>query len=409
MIKKYDVLIHGYDWGPAVDQIILQLKEETTVSVLNPDEFVLQVTKGYYQTHLSQKRGIPDADLPDNFIVETTACEITTCFFSDATGKAIKDGVASYITLHLAAHPDYQHLSPFVFNLHTFMNEKASVFTFTINTMTDFMLPSTYHYCNTEKFSPLQTFVDDAVTIHYTDYKPPTKQQKHPLIIWLHGVGEGGVDKEVALMGNRVTAFVEEKIQTIFDGAYILIPQAKTFWLDDGNGAITKTGQSLYTEQLKTLIIEYIEKHPEIDQQRIYLGGCSNGGFMTMNMLFNYPELFTAAFPICHYYRDEWVTDEMLDRIKNIPIWFTQAANDPTVIPAEHIRPTYKRLQPIAQQAYLSYLPDVHDLTGTYQKDGAPYQYNGHLSWIPVLNNMVKTTINNKEITIMEWLASLYK
>ena len=52
-----------------------------------------------------------------------------------------------------------------------------------------------------------------------------------------------------------------------------------------------------------------------------------------MDIIFNYPTYFAGAFPICEAYSNEWITDDMLNSIKNIPIWFTHAANDPIVNP----------------------------------------------------------------------------
>ena len=31
--------------------------------------------------------------------------------------------------------------------------------------------------------------------------------------------------------------------------------------------------------------MDFLKKHPEIDRDRIYVGGCSAGGYMTMNMM----------------------------------------------------------------------------------------------------------------------------
>ncbi|GEM_PF-2969074 len=49
-------------------------------------------------------------------------------------------------------------------------------------------------------------------------------------------------------------------------------------------------------------------------------------------MLIAYPEMFAAAYPICEALGDQYVTDEDIDRIKKIPIWFTHAANDSIVL-----------------------------------------------------------------------------
>src|SRR5690625_3165245 len=149
------------------------------------------------------------------------------------------------------------------------------------------------------------------IKLSYDFYKPKQIDINQPLIILLHGAGEGGTDPRIALYGNKVVALASEKIQSYFDGAYVLVPQAPTMWMDSGEGEYTKTGQSKYTKALVALIKEYMDKK-SIDRDRIYLGGGSNGGYMTMNLLLENPELFTAAFPICQAYASEWVSDEKL-------------------------------------------------------------------------------------------------
>ena len=51
------------------------------------------------------------------------------------------------------------------------------------------------------------------------------------------------------------------------------------------------------------MIDEFIDLHPDIDRDRVYIGGCSNGGFMTMRMLLSYPDFFAAAYPVCEALR----------------------------------------------------------------------------------------------------------
>ena len=68
--------------------------------------------------------------------------------------------------------------------------------------------------------------------------------------------------------------------------------------------------------------------NPAIDTDRIYIGGCSNGGYMTMEMVITYPDYFAAAYPICEAYADNAITDEQLERVKNLPIWFIYAEDD---------------------------------------------------------------------------------
>jgi predicted peptidase len=128
-------------------------------------------------------------------------------------------------------------------------------------------------------------------------------------------------------------------------------------------------------------------------------------------MIRDYPEYFAAAIPTCEALADTLITDEQIEDMKNVPTWFVTAANDPVVPVNRYTVPTYERLvEAGAPNVHLSLFDNVVDTSGLYKNDGGtPYEYNGHWSWIYVYNNDVKTTIDGKEITLMEWLASQSK
>ena len=51
-------------------------------------------------------------------------------------------------------------------------------------------------------------------------------------------------------------------------------------------------GTSIYEKALMGLIKAYISEHKNIENSRVYLGGDSNGGYMTMILLRDYPDPF---------------------------------------------------------------------------------------------------------------------
>ena len=62
-----------------------------------------------------------------------------------------------------------------------------------------------------------------------------------PLIVWLHGGGEGGLlpdnyyDNETTLRANRgALGFATPEAQRIFGGAYVVAPQSTSYWIEDG-------------------------------------------------------------------------------------------------------------------------------------------------------------------------------
>jgi predicted peptidase len=67
------------------------------------------------------------------------------------------------------------------------------------------------------------------------------------------------------------------------------------------------------------------EKNP-VDLDRIYIAGISMGGFATWEALIRHPQNFAAAIPVCG-----GGDVSFADRIKHIPVWAFQGADDPVV------------------------------------------------------------------------------
>src|SRR5699024_3680973 len=92
-----------------------------------------------------------------------------------------------------------------------------------------------------------------------------------------------------------------------------------------------EVGSQYDVSPLKGLIDAYIEENGDIDMSRIYVGGCSNGGVMPVNTIYNFPDLSAAAYPLCEGHRTGDGYDEKVEAIKDLPIWFPHSANDNTV------------------------------------------------------------------------------
>ena len=249
-------------------------------------------------------------------------------------------------------------------------------------------------------------------------FAPPKKEipAKVPLVIWLHGAGEGGIDPTIAYTGNKVVAISAPDIQNKLGGAaWVLAPQCPTMWMDNGTGVYTTDGKSKYTEALKACIDEFVELHKaEIDENRIFIGGCSNGGFMTMRMIVDYPTYFAAAYPVCEALYDDVISDTDIENIKTLPIWFTHAANDPVCRPNITIIPTFNRLRAAGgANIHASYFPNIVDATGMYKDDlGRPYEYIGHFAWIHTYNDFCMYDMDGTRVmwggepmTLWTWLG----
>ena len=121
-----------------------------------------------------------------------------------------------------------------------------------------------------------------------------------------------------------------------------------------------------------------------MDRNRIYIGGCSNGGYMTVNMLLRNPGFFAAAYPTCEAFADANISDLQIKQISGENIWFVQSFDDTTVRPTEYCIPTYKRLiEAGAKNVWMSMFENV---TGT---DTPGQRLMGHFSWVYVFNDQV--------------------
>jgi predicted peptidase len=255
-------------------------------------------------------------------------------------------------------------------------------------------------------------FTHQDVTMSYATYTPPPTRGFRPLIIWLHGGGEGGTDPSIPLIANRAANYASDEIQTYFDGAYVLVPQAPTYWMDSGEGYTRGDKNDIYNEALMALFKDFVTKHRDIDTDRIYVGGCSNGGYMSLKLILEHPDYFAAGYISALAYHAENLTDDQIKSVKDVPMWFVHSADDSTTKPEETVIPTYKRLKAAgAKNVYCSYYDHVTDITGMY--GGKDYHHPGHWSWIYSHANLARkdmdgslVKIKDRPVTIMEWMAA---
>ncbi|MBO6128181.1 MAG: prolyl oligopeptidase family serine peptidase [Pseudobutyrivibrio sp.] len=430
MGRLYYQFIRTTDFGPYVTKLILAMPREVENSELGAEKFSVYV-------EIKDRNGdvvkLPKSFIErDEFVPSVGYRKILMAYTSDRLGVAC-DMASRYVTLELAYGPIYKCSSALAADF-TNINGHEN---FTIN---DYVITQTqdigegdnvirglvFDSCAGVKHSQRERFIDvdsedETKLLRYGYYTPDLKDGKRPLIVWLHGAGEGGDETAIAYAGNKVTELTEDWIQKKFDGAFVLVPQCPTMWLDDGSGEYGDSGKSKYVKVLKATIDSFIARFSDvIDTDKIYIGGDSNGGFMTMRMIIDYPEFFAAAFPICEALIDSAISDADIEAIKNIPIWFTHAKNDPIVPPEKYVVPTYERLVKAgARDLHFTYWDKIVDrkascdkYEGFLDEAGNPFEYLGHFAWIPMLNDDCKldfdgkpVVVNGKEVTLLDWLA----
>lgn len=400
---EYAIVVDGYDWGPAVSKVILSVG--TTVTAADMNDYTV------YAQRSTECFEMPAA-------IASGMREVVYAYVSNAKGKPATEG--AHLTLVLSVAPNMPIGSPIQYSRNencpgnNWIDYKLTVVQKSTgkvwNTETDRMVPPI------EDFDLSGKFTHDGVQLTYASFTPKNATGKSPLIIWLHGGGEGGTDASIPLIANKAANYASDEIQALFGGAYVLSPQTPTRWMDAGDGETTR-GQTddIYYKALMALFRKFIADHPDIDQDRIYVGGCSNGGYMTLKLVLEAPDFFAAAFPSALAYFSEFLTDEQVKSIKDMPIWFVHSKDDPVTVADKTVVPVYDRLLAAgAKKVHFTFYDHVVDVTGFF--GGDDYHYSGHWSWIYSHKNVCRrdrdgslVKVDGRPVTIMEWLAAQRK
>lgn len=396
---EYTLVLEGFDWGAAASKVILSLDESSVE--MDASDFEVQVNRSTSCAELSPAEA-------------SGQLKVLHAYNSDAEGK--RSAAGKHLTLALFTAPFEQLNSPIKyfaqnpnckgnqwidFDL-TITNKKTQqVWDAEINRIIPLI----------DEFDLAGNFAHGDISLPYASYEPETKT-KSPLIIWLHGGGEGGQDPSIPLLANRAANYASPEIQSYFGGAYVLVPQSPTFWMDKGDGSYTRGDvNDMYNESLMALIKNYADQHKMIDQNRIYLGGCSNGGYMTLKLLLLHPDYFAAGFPSALAYHEKNLTDNDIQSLKDQSIWFIHSSDDPVTVASETATPTYERLIAAgAQDVHYSLFDHVVDITNQF--GGKDYHYMGHFSWIYSHANKCQldydgsaVKVDGYPVTLMGWLA----
>ena len=183
------------------------------------------------------------------------------------------------------------------------------------------------------------------------------KQQKWPLVMYLHGAGERGDNLEL-IKCNGLPKLVEQNKKFKF---IIVVPQCPQ-------------GQ-WWTAKMDTLmaLLDDIESNYDVDRDRVYLTGLSMGGFASWAMGCHYPERFAAIAPICGG-GDRFFVESM----KDVPVWAFHGAKD-DVVPVERSKEMVDAVNAAGGNAKLTVYPEAgHDSwTQTYDN---PALYEWFLS-----------------------------
>lgn len=368
----FDLEAESFDYGEDITKVVIDMKEPVDPASITASTFSVAVK-----------------DYPA-FNWQTQKETITDSIPRKVTGISV-DG--RHVTLELEHGFGVNGASTMMYNGKTWRNIPIDL-KYEVTQISDFrradgstVAAGDKSYSQKRMYNKLVDRFDkyvDVSGISYVLYEPEIKSgAKYPLIVWLHGAGEGGFDNKIQIRGNKVVGLIDDKVQALFanGGAFVLAPQSPTGWMDDADF----NNRSDYLDDVISLI-ERIIKEERINPDKVYIGGCSMGGYMTWNVILTRPDLFAAAFPVCPAYTP---SKKELGAVVGLPMWIVHSADDTTVRAAQTSRLT---------------VPMLEELGGTVRyTEFEKTDYNGHWTWQYVFNNFYSEEYGE---TIMEWLAA---
>ena len=182
----------------------------------------------------------------------------------------------------------------------------------------------------------------------------------YPLVIWLHGGGSAGEDNvgQISLDNALGTHFWTRKENQARHPAFVLAPQSTAGW--DSN-AETSLGPEL---KLVLEILEVVRKEYNIDANRLYVAGQSNGGVGAFGLITKKPGLFAAAIPICGA-----GNTRIASRAAKTAVWAFHGEKDDVIL-AEHSRSMISALKRAGgNPRYTEYKGIGHDIWETVFKE----------------------------------------
>ena len=188
-------------------------------------------------------------------------------------------------------------------------------------------------------------FIDGKDTLNYRLLIPKKlkKKGKYPLHLFLHGFGERGSDNKQQLK-YIAGLFINQRNRNLYK-SYGVFPQCPD---DDSwtNRKLVKSKDGMnykfYDENKKETkalnlvmkLMDSLSNTENVNKNRIYISGLSNGGMGTFEMLYRRPDMFAAGVPICGGANPK--TAKLF--AKKTPVWIFHGAKDDVVHPLYSVK-----------------------------------------------------------------------
>ncbi len=243
--------------------------------------------------------------------------------------------------------------------------------------------------------------------VRYRLYSPAHAAGPRPLMLFLHGGGEGGTDNFTQMVGT-VGAL---RLAELYPDMYVMAPQApagkppSSPAAQSFSGSINQPDTGWHRAYLAAVcdIIRGLVAAGKVDSNRVLVTGMSMGGGGTLRALSVGSGLFAAAVPICPTMTPE--TYGILRSLTDTKIWVAAAYVDHTIYRHKYIVDGILALRDAGNQdAHLTiFSPEELAAYGLGNAPSISLEEKfgqNHACWMLVYNG---------EHGIMEWLASQHK
>lgn len=417
--NEFNVIAEPFDWGKDVTRIMLNPGRTVTGMDVNPADFkvsAVHYSEQAYKNDFSGERKVMDA-----YVVSEDGTRVDSgnyIIIELEYGSGVKGA-------HTGSYDYANYYTPLKLTYN--VSWSAGTGSYTQHDVVNLVC---------DEFE-LDRYTDSAIEgadrnfVDYAFYAPKQDTGKHPLIIFFHGMGEGGGatlnNHGVQMYAYPECNFADTEIQNIMGGgAYVLLPQSPDRWPDNGF-----ENESKYLEVVESLIDSIIADNPGIDTNRIYVGGLSMGGYMASRVILSRPDKYAAAFLCSQAYA---ITDEDAKKLADLPIWISCSEADYTCSMDPYTYASYEKLvsggakeakcvvmednssDPTSRFRFYSSDKDDYvlyeavqehenNVKGQFVWDNVSYSgHNG--GWVPVFaNGEYYLTDDGTKVTIMEWLA----
>lgn len=172
---------------------------------------------------------------------------------------------------------------------------------------------------------------------------PREQSEKMPLVCFLHGAGERGMnDYNQVCIRNELNDRL---------GIALLTP-------------VCPEDEIWQPDMIKCLVEDCLKHNKNIDPSRVYLTGFSMGGRGTWFTACEYPDMFSAIMPLSGY-----SIYLKANKIKDLPCWALHGGADKVVPPIESVK-MVSTIREMGGKAKLSIIPNLgHSMCWVYERE----------------------------------------